>query len=79
VPEQQLEGFISNLTEPMQDMIRSCRHAMTQQFSEAVQLVYDNKNFSVIGFGRSERASDAILSLRDTRLDDRSDQVQLPR
>src|SRR5256885_16658317 len=29
----------------------------------AVQLVYDNYNFLVVGFGPSERASEAVLSL----------------
>ncbi len=36
---------------------------MTERFPQAVQLVYDNYNFLVIGFGPTPRTSDAIFSL----------------
>jgi hypothetical protein len=36
---------------------------LAARFPDAVQMVYDNYNFLVIGFGPTRRASDAILSL----------------
>src|SRR3954466_1091962 len=47
----------------MQERIRRCRARMQAQFPDAVQLVYDNYNFLVIGFGPTRRPSHAILSL----------------
>jgi hypothetical protein len=61
--EDELEGFIAKFSEPMQEMIRACRTRMGTRFPDAVQLVYDNYNFLVIGFGPSPRASEAIFSL----------------
>jgi hypothetical protein len=61
--EQELGGFIAKFAPPMQEMIRECRDTMSTRFPGAVQLVYDNYNFLVIGFGPTQRASDAIFSL----------------
>ena len=36
---------------------------MRQRLPHALELVYDNYNFFVIGYGPSERASEAIFSL----------------
>src|SRR4051794_34115406 len=47
----------------MQDRIRACRDKLRARFPTAVELVYDNYNFFVIGFAPTDRASDAILSL----------------
>jgi hypothetical protein len=51
----------------MQDRIHACRTKMQAHFPDAVQLVYDNYNFFVIGFGPTARPSDAILSLAAQR------------
>src|SRR5205085_858761 len=40
-----------------------CRAEMRMLLPTATELVYDNYNFFVIGYGPTERASDAILSL----------------
>ena len=61
--ESELAGFIAKFTPEMQDRIRGCRATLQARFPDAVQLVYDNYNFLVIGFGPTRRASDAILSL----------------
>jgi hypothetical protein len=61
--EEELEGFVVKFAEPMQDLIRGCRAAMAARFPDAVELVYDNYNFLVIGFGPTQRASDALFSL----------------
>jgi hypothetical protein len=61
--ESELAGFIAKFAPEMQSRIRGCRAKLRARFPNAVQLVYDNYNFLVIGFGPTRRASDAILSL----------------
>jgi hypothetical protein len=61
--ESDLAEFIAEFTPEMQWRIRGCRAKLEARFPDAVQLVYDNYNFLVIGFGPTRRASDAILSL----------------
>src|SRR3954451_8929919 len=62
-PETQLDVFIARFTPEMQSRIRACRAMLEERFPDAVQLVYDNYNFLVIGFGPTRRPSEAILSL----------------
>jgi hypothetical protein len=61
--EAELETFIAKFAPEMQIRIRACRQKLQERFPHAVQLVYDNYNFFVIGFGPTRRPSDAILSL----------------
>jgi hypothetical protein len=61
--ESELAGFIARFAPEMQCRIRGCRAKLEARFPDAVQMVYDNYNFLVIGFGPTRRASDAILSL----------------
>jgi len=61
--ESELAGFIAKFTPDLQSRIRGCRAKLAARFPDAIQLVYDNYNFLVIGFGPTSRASDAILSL----------------
>jgi hypothetical protein len=61
--EDELAGFVAKFTDGMQDLIRGYRSMMSIRFPNAVQLVYDNDNFLVIGFGPTDHASDAIFSL----------------
>src|SRR5580698_248773 len=61
--EEELEGFVLKFAEPMQDLIRGSRAAVAARFPDAVQLVYDNYNFLVIGFGPTARTSESIFSL----------------
>src|SRR3954471_23169900 len=62
-PEAELAAFIARFSPEMQARIRACRAKMLARLPDAVELVYDNYNFLVIGYGPTERASDAILSL----------------
>jgi hypothetical protein len=62
-PEQQLAGFIGKFTPEIAALIRSARRKMRARLPGAVELVYDNYNFFVIGFGPSERPSEAIFSI----------------
>jgi hypothetical protein len=61
--EAELAAFIAKFSPEMQARIRACRAKMRMRLPDAVELVYDNYNFLVIGYGPTARASDAILSL----------------
>ena len=65
--ESELGEFIDKFAPDMQDRIRACRSRLHQLFPHAVQLVYDNYNFLVIGFGPTRRPSEAIFSLAAQR------------
>ena len=61
--ESELAGFIAKFAPELQSRIRGCRAKLLARFPNSVQLVYDNYNFLVIGYGPTARASEAILSL----------------
>ena len=61
--EKQLKTFIDKFEPTMQARIRAARKAMRKRLPTAYELVYDNYNFFVIGYGPTERPSDAPLSL----------------
>jgi hypothetical protein len=61
--EAQLEGFISKFDPDNQKLLRAVRRALRKRFPTAHELVYDNYNFFVIGYGSSERPSDCIVSM----------------
>lgn len=61
--EDDLADFVSKFAPEMQDRIRGCRAWLQTRFPDAIQLVYDNYNFLVIGFGPTQRPSDSVLSL----------------
>ena len=60
---KQVAGFIAKFDPPIRGRIRAARAAMRQRLPTAVELIYDNYNFFVMGFSPTERPSDAILSL----------------
>ncbi len=62
-PETRLKGFIAKFEPGHQKLIRAIRKALRKRLPTAHELVYDNYNFFVIGYGPTERPSDAILSL----------------
>jgi hypothetical protein len=61
--EQQLRTFIDKFEPKHRATIRAVRKAVRARFPTANQLVYDNYNFFVIGFGPSERPSDCFISI----------------
>jgi hypothetical protein len=65
--ESELGKFIAKFAPDIQARIRACRAKLQAHFPEAVQLVYDNYNFLVIGFGPIRRPSEAIFSLAADR------------
>ncbi len=61
--EEQLAGFIGKFEPGHQRLIRAARKKLRAQFPTANELVYDNYNFFVIGFGPTERPSDCFISI----------------
>ena len=66
-PETQIEGFIAKFEPEVGALVRSTRAAVRKRLPTAFEIVYDNYNFFVLGFGATERASDAIVSLACSR------------
>ncbi len=61
--EKQLKTFIDKFDSKNQALIRAVRKALRKRLPSANELVYDNYNFFVIGYGPTERPSDSILSI----------------
>lgn len=61
--QSQLDGFISKYSPAVAKEGRAALVKLRRLVPGAVELVYDNYNFLVVGFCPSERASDAVLSL----------------
>lgn len=61
--DKQLDGFIARYTPAIAALARAAFAKLRRIVPRATILVYDNYNALVIGFGPSERASEAALSL----------------
>ena len=61
--ERQLRSFIAKFAPADQRLIRAVRTAMRRRLPTAHELVYDNYNFFVIGYGPTARPSEAVLSI----------------
>jgi hypothetical protein len=62
-PAQQLASFIKKYDPKIAAFARRVLTKMRQQLPGATELVYDNYNALVIGFGPDDRASHAIFSV----------------
>lgn len=62
-PQKQLASFLARYTPEIQKEGRAALRLMQRLVPGAVRLVYDNYNFLVVGYGPSEKASEAVLSL----------------
>jgi hypothetical protein len=62
-PRAQLDTFISKYSPTVAADGRAALAKLRRLVPGAVELVYDNYNFLVVGFCPSTRASDAVLSL----------------
>jgi hypothetical protein len=60
---ERVEGFIDKFEPATSKRIREVRKALRKRFPTAIEMVYDNYNFFVIGYCAGERASDCIVSL----------------
>ena len=62
-PAARLAGFIAKYSPEVARDGQAALARMRRLVPGAVELVYDNYNFLVVGFGPSERASEAVLSV----------------
>jgi hypothetical protein len=62
-PAAQLAGFLAKYTPSMAKEGRAALMRLRRLVPGAVQLVYDNWNGLVVGFGPSERPSEAVVSI----------------
>jgi hypothetical protein len=61
--EKRLAGFIAKFEPRHQTLIRAVRRSLRRRFPTAFEMVYDNYNFFVIGYGPTERPSECIISI----------------
>ncbi|HEV7590306.1 MAG TPA: DUF1801 domain-containing protein [Longimicrobium sp.] len=62
-PEDQLAGFLAKYTPEIAAEAVASLERLRPHVPGAVEMVYDNYNALVVGFGASERASEAVLSI----------------
>ena len=62
-PRRQLEGFLSRYEPGVRSLARAILRRMEARLPGATELVYDNYNALVVGFGPNDRASDCPLSV----------------
>jgi hypothetical protein len=61
--EKRLDGFLAAYTPEIEAFARVALEKMRSRLPNAVEMVYDNYNALVCGFGPTERASEAIFSI----------------
>ena len=61
--EQQLAGFIAKFNPEVAALAQAILARMRTRYPTAIQLVYDNYNALAIGFGPTEKTSQAIFSI----------------
>jgi hypothetical protein len=61
--EKQLDGFLAAFTPEVEALARAVLEKMRARLPNAVEMVYDNYNALVCGFGPTEKVSHAIFSI----------------
>lgn len=61
--QAQIAGFIAKFTPEIAALTKAVLAKMRKRLPNAVEMVYDNYNFLVFGFGPTERPSEAIFSV----------------
>jgi hypothetical protein len=62
-PEEQLASFMAKFTPEIAALAGAIRAEMRKLYPTALELVYDNYNALAIGYGPTERTSEAIFSI----------------
>lgn len=62
-PEEAIAGFLGKYTPDIAARARGVLTKMRERLPGAVELVYDNYNALVIGFGPTDRPSEAVFSI----------------
>ena len=61
--EERLAGFLAKFTPEIAAFAQASLFRMRARLPGAMELVYDNYNALAIGFGPTERSSDAVFSI----------------
>jgi hypothetical protein len=61
--ERQLAGFIAKFSPEVAALAKAILGKMRARYPTAIQMVYDNYNALAIGFGPTEKPSEAIFSI----------------
>lgn len=62
-PERRLAAFMARYSPEVARVARAVRSKLRRLLPGALELVYDNYNALALGFGPTERAADAVLSI----------------
>lgn len=62
-PQERLAGFMAAYAPEIGELARGALERLRRLVPGAVEMVYDNYNALVIGFGATERSSEAVLSI----------------
>src|SRR4026207_1597232 len=62
-PARQMREVIGQVDPAVAKILRACRATLQKRLPTAVELIYDNYNFFVIGYCSTPKASDCIVSL----------------
>src|ERR1700743_3492210 len=62
-PSKQLASFLAKFTPEVATLAKAILAKMRARYPTALELVYDNYNALAIGFGPTERPSEAIFSI----------------
>jgi hypothetical protein len=62
-PQAELDGFLAKYTPEVAAEAVAALDRLRPHVPGAVEMVYDNYNALVVGFGATERASEAVLSI----------------
>jgi len=62
-PEKELASFIAKYTPEIASLAETILAKMRRRYPTALELVYDNYNALAIGFGPTERPSEAVFSI----------------
>ena len=62
-PAAELAGFIAKYRPEIQTQARAAHARLRRRLPRLIEMVYDNYNGLVIGFGPTERPSEALFSL----------------
>ncbi len=62
-PAKQVADFIARFDPSIAKLVRGARSVLRKRYPTAIELVYDNYNALAIGYGPTEKTSDAIFSL----------------
>lgn len=61
--ETRVAGFVARYTPEMAAAVRTARRQLRALFPRGYELIYDNYNALVFGYGPSEKASEALISI----------------